>query len=287
MTDLRKLPTASSLKGTRNLIGPGLLVVAVCLSPPVLAFRPWLAPDAKDSLESVATPTPLVCGQSGAETWSQVDRVLDAAIAAIKVERWDLATSLLRGAATEYPGTPASYLQEQVELLSQDRAAIESAQVSSLTWFNVGCGYHNIFLFARSRDRTGWAPFYLKAQHAYHRALQVSPCSGQSRYVLVCLAALYQETGRVDLAHHVMDQVDENRIHEALGMTYLAYYYSSARQSDQALEWLRRACGKDPIGVRRWASKSNDFDNIRHDPRFVALIGAGEARADPAKELIW
>ena len=58
--------------------------------------------------------------------------------------------------------------------------------------------------------------------------------------------------------------------HEAWGNKACAY--SLQNNIELALENLQKAIQLDPEKYRKLAQTDSDFDNIRHDPRFQALI---------------
>ncbi len=107
-----------------------------------------------------------------------------------------------------------------------------------------------------------------EALAAYQRALAIDSRRFTSR---VSLAACYRKLGReIEAAEHIKiareamaNEVEYNR----------AYFESVCGNVDEALALLKIALEKKQVSLA-WARRDPDFDFIRDDPRFKAVVGA-------------
>ncbi len=126
---------------------------------------------------------------------------------------------------------------------------------------------HNKWLAVRAF--TGRADRKLQGEviDEYAKALAQSPTYESAR---IALAAILHETGQ-----HARARQEFARV-QYTGRSWLsvevAYYFTAAGEYDRALEMLDRAIQYNPSN-KRYILRSNDFDRIRSNPRFKALIG--------------
>jgi len=92
--------------------------------------------------------------------------------------------------------------------------------------------------------------------------------------VWLSLGWCYKRVGRADLAAEAIEQALESEPDEALLHYKLACYLSLAGQKSPALVHLSRALELDS-DYRALIDKESDFDSIRSDPEFQALLGLG------------
>jgi tetratricopeptide (TPR) repeat protein len=92
--------------------------------------------------------------------------------------------------------------------------------------------------------------------------------------LLLLLAWCYKRTGRIDLAIGSIEQGLEYEPNRALLHYNLACYLSLSGQKTRALTHLSRAFELD-AEFRALVDREPDFDPIRSDPDFQAILGLG------------
>ncbi len=87
----------------------------------------------------------------------------------------------------------------------------------------------------------------------------------------MALGWCYKRTGRLDEAIESLQRAREVEPTEPLIEYNLACYYSLKGAKQQALEYLSSAINSNPA-LREMVGRETDFDPIRTDPRFQALV---------------
>ncbi len=97
-------------------------------------------------------------------------------------------------------------------------------------------------------------------------------------YYFSCISVLFiftkflKELGRYEEAIASYDQTLQIKPDKHEAWYNKAYAYSLQNAIELALENLQKAIQLNPEEYRKMAKTDSDFDNIRHDPRFQALI---------------
>jgi Flp pilus assembly protein TadD len=91
-------------------------------------------------------------------------------------------------------------------------------------------------------------------------------------HIWVALGWCYKRTGRMDLAIDALRQACNTEPDEALVHYNLACYLSLAGKKEESLARLAQALSLDPH-YRALIDEEPDFDPIRSDPGFQALVG--------------
>jgi tetratricopeptide (TPR) repeat protein len=112
---------------------------------------------------------------------------------------------------------------------------------------------------------------YFEALLPLERAARLAPDD-----VRICIALgwCYKRTGRLDLAIDSLERALLIQPGEALLQYNLACYLSLAGQKRRALRYLARAMARDAV-YRELVEGEADFDPLRSDPEFQAMIPVG------------
>ena len=85
------------------------------------------------------------------------------------------------------------------------------------------------------------------------------------------IGSIYARWGRREEAEQVLNNVLKRSEQEYVSPTVLAYLYLALEEDDQVFEWLNRAFKvRDP--ELTWLKTLPDYDPIRSDPRYTALL---------------
>jgi adenylate cyclase len=108
----------------------------------------------------------------------------------------------------------------------------------------------------------------LRTLAAVERRLQLDPDNDRALYLGAIEDVAYGDRAR-GLARI-------ERVVKLMGDDYATLYnasclYARIGQTDRSLELLDRAVGQGR-GFRRWIEKDSDFDSVRADPRFQAIV---------------
>lgn len=125
---------------------------------------------------------------------------------------------------------------------------------------------HSLYLYGealRSLERYG------EAITPLCQAAQLAP---GNIHIWLALGWCYKRTGRIDLAIDAMRQACDAEPGEAMVHYNLACYLSLAGKKEESLAQLAQALSRDP-DYRALIDEEPDFDPIRSDPGFQALVG--------------
>ena len=110
---------------------------------------------------------------------------------------------------------------------------------------------------------------------AYERALGEAPGvlaeSGRHPWALGVLAWIHARTGRIDRARACYDELEARSRHEFISRAWLSSAACSAGLVDDAVRWFEVAA-REPDPVILWIGRMPLWDEIRDDPRVVALM---------------
>ena len=88
----------------------------------------------------------------------------------------------------------------------------------------------------------------------------------------VFAANAYADKGELDRARQLMADLVEQHPDAWQGFFNAACLEARLGDRDRALEHFQRAIELEPEKAREFAKTDSDFDSIRDDPRFVALL---------------
>jgi tetratricopeptide (TPR) repeat protein len=109
---------------------------------------------------------------------------------------------------------------------------------------------------------------YDRAVELVEKALAIEDLPGRRRL----LGSIYAKAGKANEAHAVIAELKELSKQHYVSPSFIASLYALLGENDQAIAWLGKAHKDD------FPSPSDpDFDNLRSDPRFVAI----QARLKP------
>ncbi len=109
---------------------------------------------------------------------------------------------------------------------------------------------------------------YAEAIGPLRDAAQLDP---ENLHIWLALGWCYKRTGRLDLAIEALEEGVAADPTQAIVYYNLACYWSLARNKRNALEYLHQALTLDP-DFRLLLDQEHDFDPIRNDPAFQALV---------------
>lgn len=112
---------------------------------------------------------------------------------------------------------------------------------------------------------------YPEAIPPLERAADAEP---ENIHVWLALGWCYKRVGRLGLAIEAIEKALDSDPREAMLHYNLACYRSLAGEKDKAIAALSQALRIDP-DFRNLIDSESDFDPIRNDPDFQALLGIG------------
>jgi quercetin dioxygenase-like cupin family protein len=93
-----------------------------------------------------------------------------------------------------------------------------------------------------------------------------------SKWEDVFVANSYAETGNVDGARELFQQLLENNPDAWQGFYNAACFEARYGDREQAFEYLKRSAELAPEETAQYAKDDSDFDSIRDDERFAAIV---------------
>jgi Flp pilus assembly protein TadD len=137
-------------------------------------------------------------------------------------------------------------------------------------------------VLARLEDAGTFRARHLKLQGEALRSLEryadaLVPLSAASQLapsdieIWLSLGWCHKRTGHIDQAIESLERAQEVEPSQPLIQYNLACYWSLAGQKQRALEYLSRAITMKPK-LRELVNEESDFDPIRDDPGFQALV---------------
>jgi tetratricopeptide (TPR) repeat protein len=165
---------------------------------------------------------------------------------------------------------------------SQDRIRRQQLMLQAEGYLELGMAQHALDVLARFGDESSLPDhaLYLKGEclraldqytaaiDPLTRAAQNAP---SNTHAWLALGWCHKRTGRIDLAIESLEEALLAQPDDALVHYNLACYWSLAKNKRQALAYLSRALDlKDEY--RQLVVSESDFDAIRSDPAFQALV---------------
>jgi tetratricopeptide (TPR) repeat protein len=166
---------------------------------------------------------------------------------------------------------------------SKDRIRINKLQREAEGYLELGLPALALDTLRRLGDPAHFAPstLYLwgealRAAERYSEAIpaleQAAQVESENVHVWLALGWCYKRTGRLDQAVAAIRKALTADPTEALLHYNLACYLSLAGDKEKALDHLAQALNLDPE-YRNLIDGESDFDPIRSDPDFQALLG--------------
>jgi Flp pilus assembly protein TadD len=165
---------------------------------------------------------------------------------------------------------------------AHDRVRRQQLLVQAEGYLELGMAQHALDVLARCGD-SGTLPdhgLYLQGQclrelGRYHEALaplsRAAQASPENISIWLALGWCYKRTGKLDRAIEALEEALAVEPEDALVHYNLACYWSLAKNKRQALAYLSRAFDLEE-GYRALVADEPDFDPIRDDPSFQALL---------------
>ena len=85
------------------------------------------------------------------------------------------------------------------------------------------------------------------------------------------LAVTYARMGETDEARRILQELHELSRETYVAPDKFAIIYAALGENDRAFEWLERASEAHSAGMM-WLRGFPEYDSIRSDPRFEALL---------------
>lgn len=168
-------------------------------------------------------------------------------------------------------------------MFSKARTRVNKIQREAEGYLELGLGRHALKALERLGNPSGFGPttLYLMGEalrslDRYEEALdpltRASQADAENIHIWLALGWCYKRTGRIDQAIEALEKALAADPAEALLHYNLACYLSLARRKPGVLEHLSRAISLEPR-YREMVDSESDFDPLRSDPDFQALLG--------------
>ena len=165
---------------------------------------------------------------------------------------------------------------------SHDRIRRQQLLLQAEGYLELGMGAHALEVIERCGDPESLPhhALYLKGQclrelGRYHEALdplwQAAQADPDNISIWLALGWCYKRTGKLDRAIESLEEALVAAPNDALVHYNLACYWSLAKNKQQALSYLSRAFDLEE-DYRQLVAGETDFDPIRDDPAFQALV---------------
>ena len=169
-------------------------------------------------------------------------------------------------------------------MFSKARTRVNKIQREAEGYLELGLGRHALAALERLGDPAGLGPtsLYLmgealrslqRYEEAVDPLLRASQVEAENIHIWLALGWCYKRTGRIEQAIKALETALAADPNEALLHYNLACYLSLARRKPGVLEHLSRAMSLEPR-YREMVESESDFDPLRNDPDFQALLGA-------------
>jgi len=166
---------------------------------------------------------------------------------------------------------------------TRDRIRLKLYQRQAEGYLEIGLPEHALDVLARLGDRVRCSPHALylrgealrslgRCQEALEPLSQAAQAIPENIHVQLALGWCHKRTSRIDLAIQDLERALAVEPTAPLVHYNLACYLSLAGQRRRALVHLARALSLD-ASLRRLVDNESDFDPIRSDPGFLALVG--------------
>jgi Flp pilus assembly protein TadD len=164
----------------------------------------------------------------------------------------------------------------------RDKIRLKHVERQAEGYLELGMAQQALDALARlgDEDQLGDHALYLRGEalralERYEEALapfeKIARAAPEDMHVWLALGWCYKRIGRMDRAVAAMEQALKVEPKEAILHYNLACYLSLTGDKDRALRHLSKAFSFDP-GYRAMVESEPDFDPIRSDPDFQALL---------------
>lgn len=168
-------------------------------------------------------------------------------------------------------------MREAARVAALDMGPKPRKALAHKVYQNVAIGYHNLYLFLKSRG-IDQKDYLREARRYYHKARGAATVLHKEECDLL-EAALLAASGGVKKAQKIFSKVDETMMRgDFESMEYIAAYYAAMGDARSAIGALEGAYRLSPGATLTWLAVGDDFDGIRDDPRFQALMVSWRAK---------
>lgn len=176
------------------------------------------------------------------------------------------------------PCSKISYLMQNTNrIVLHEIEKKPSRSNEHVVYQNVAIAYHNLYLFLKTRGIT--QEDYLEKADSYYGKARRKGTHLHKAECDILRATLMAAGGNIEKARKKFEKIDEMMLRgDFESMEYLAAYYAAVRDLDGALTALKAAHEMDPKKTVAWLEVSDDFENLKDDPRYIAMKDSWRAR---------